>query len=469
MANKVRHDVTVASLVSCRSMPTESSEMSRKRASVAFFAGKQQNEVAENRHCAVDAHGDIDLYAEFGWQNVKVIVDKNLKQIQGVNLNCLLKALFILYGFENLNDTTLPGGFHCWEVLLESYLVTITHLCTVDDVIRRIHYLIQIYLNGDGTEGSIDGDCYTVGNLLYGAFTFLMFWVQSFHAYMSDTHVTKLKSGIIGLGQRLKASTEETLHVKSRYSYNYTEVLERFRKRYDELLTVTHNVTQCRLLNTIGLTRQIAASGSNNNKVMTFVHQGYVQPNVRSSTAAWTGFDAQRKKEELKKTIAAAPKVKLEIFGGEALLDASDEDEDEPSSGTGAYGSKGGSKGKSVFFNGEQDDDSVPVEPPPVVRVAPDFSLLQEPYAVSLDLFALDPLELARQWTLADHALFCSIPLHSLLPPPGTVRYGTVRCCVVRTCLLRSASLCGCGSVVVHRRCVSVHCREPSLSMRGDA
>jgi hypothetical protein len=94
-------------------MPTESSEMSRKRASVAFFAGKQQNEVAENRHCAVDAHGDIDLYAEFGWQNVKVIVDKNLKQIQGVNLNCLLKALFILYGFENLNDTTLPGGFHC--------------------------------------------------------------------------------------------------------------------------------------------------------------------------------------------------------------------------------------------------------------------------------------------------------------------------------------------------------------------
>lgn len=406
--------------------------MARKRTSVAFIAGKQSRDVTNDRHCAVDAHGDIDLYSEFGWQNVKIVIEKNLKQVQGVNLNCLLRALFILYGYENISDSTLPGGFYCWEVLLESFFVSITHLCSVEDIIRRIHHLIDIYLKGDGTEGSADGENYAIGNVLYGAFSFLMFWIQAFHAYMADTHLTKLKSGIIGLGQKLNSPTEEAINMRNKYSYNYTEVLERLRGRYEELRTAAHHVTQCRLLNTIGLTRQLTSpqdgrygghglgGKGKDYRTVTFVHQSYMQPNVRASTAAWTGFEAQRKKEELKKTLAAAPQVKLEIFGGEALLDASDdEDDDAPASALRGTGKRG----KGAFFGSDEEEEGPPSPPPPVVRVDPSsFSLLQEPYALSLDLFSLDPLELARQWTLADHALFCNIALHSLLPPAGMPR-----------------------------------------------
>jgi hypothetical protein len=380
--------------------------MARRRTSVAFYAGKEQVTSGEKRHCTVDAHGDIDIYSEFGWQNVKIVIDNHQKQISGVNLNCMLKGMFILYGYENVGDNTLPGGFYSWEVLLESFFISMTHLCTVDDIIRRIFRLIELYVNGDGNEGSMDGECYAIGNVLYGAFSFLKYWILSFNGYVSDTHLTKLKSGIIGLGMKLNAPQDEDMLLKHKYSYSYTETLQKLRLRFDELLKVAHNVTQVRLLNTVGLTRQLALGPDSSSGALNFVHQPYVQPNVRSTAAVWAGYDANLKKEELKKTLASAPQVKLEIFGAEAFIDASDEDEDGPSFGASA--------GKNAMR-----DETAPPPPPPAVRVPPGYSLLREPYALSLDVFTLDPLELARQWTLADHALFCSIALPSLLPPPG--------------------------------------------------
>jgi len=51
-----------------------------------------------------------------------------------------------------------------------------------------------------------------------------------------------------------------------------------------------------------------------------------------------------------------------------------------------------------------------------VVRLRPGYSLLRDPVSAAADLFSVDPLELARQWTITDHALFAAIPLHSLTP-----------------------------------------------------
>ena len=84
-------------------------------------------------------------------------------------------------------------------------------------------------------------------------------------------------------------------------------------------------------------------------------------------------------------------------------------------------------------FSSDDDDEQVIIAaaPPagqvvlPVVRLRPGYSLLQDPLTVAADLFSVDPLELARQWTITDHALFAAIPLHSLVP---TIDAGNMHC-----------------------------------------
>lgn len=372
---------------------------------------------SSGRYCAVDAHGDIDLYSEPGWTNVKIInlSQKNQKQIQGLNLNCLLRGLFILYGFENLDDTTLPGGFYCWEVLVESFFISITHICTIEDVIRRVDYLVELFMHDEEAGNCAAGDNYAVGNVLYGAFTFLMYWMASFNPYLSDTDVAKLKNGISRLGYQLNESLDDNTN-SNQHNYHYTAVLDKCRRRYAQLQKIAHEVVHTRLFNTIGLNRNVSRVGSaashQSATTVTIEHHAYAQPNVPGTVGAWTGFEAQANKEKLKTTLANAPKLKIEIFGGDTLLDCSDEDDED-------FDTPFGAQNSSVSgLNNGYGTPSLP--PPPVVRVPPGYVLLREPYAQSAEIFNVDPLELARQWTLSDHTLFRAIPLHSLLPPPGS-------------------------------------------------
>jgi len=373
--------------------------MSRKMPAVSGVTGRTQS---DGKYCFVDAHGDIDIFSEIGWSNVKVVnvPQSGQRELTGLNLNCLLRGLFILYGFEDLNDSVLPGGFYCWEVLLESFFISITHFSTIDEILRRIQHLVFVFIHDNDSSGSVEGDNHAVGNVLYGAFSFLMFWILSFSSYLSDSDLTRLRAGIHGLGNQFNEPREE--QKKNRYSYNYPQVLEKCRERYAELQRITHEVVQNRLFKTIGLTRNTAPGGN-----VSIVHNHFAQPNVTQSVGTWAGYEVALNKEKLKTTLASAPQVKLEIFGAENLLDASDDDDDDAFAGR----RSGGGSGWGL--------DAPRAVPPPTVRVAPGTSLLREPYALSIDLFSIDPLELARQWTLADHALFCSIPLHSLMPPPG--------------------------------------------------
>ena len=400
--------------------------MTQKRTTVSFYAGKQQNVINDNRHCAVDAHGDIDLYAEFGWQNVKIITDRNKRSIQGVNLNCMLKGMFILYGFETINDETLPGGFNCWEIMLESFFISLTHLCNIDDIIRRIHYLATMYMNGNGNEGSVDGDNYAIGNILYGALSFLMYWLLNFNIYLADTHLTKLKSGIYNIGQILLIIQDnDELKRKNHYSYNYTDILNKCRQRYQELQEITNKVTQSRLLNTIGIKLPISCNinvsstaSMNTTTTSVCIHHSYAQPNMRSYINKSHNYDANLKKNQLKETLAAAPPIKLDIFGADTLFDTdSSEDEEVMHDQIRHHDSSNGSSGSGSKHKNKDIIQSLP--PPPAARISQDFNLLLDPLTLSLGIFEIDPLELARQWTLSDHALFCSIPLSSLLPPPG--------------------------------------------------
>ena len=132
---------------------------------------------------------------------------------------------------------------------------------------------------------------------------------------------------------------------------------------------------------------------------------GGLDPNVPVVEGEWAGHEAAAQREQLKATLAATAPVKLEIFGGDMLLD--DECSDD----------EGGSGGGGEVLGSAAAASALPA--PPVPRVPPGSSLLLNPLAVAAGnslLGAVDATELARQWTLVDHLLFCSIPLNSLLP-----------------------------------------------------
>ena len=98
------------------------------------------------------------------------------------------------------------------------------------------------------------------------------------------------------------------------------------------------------------------------------------------------------------------------MFGGAGLLDSlndeSDDDDYLPLSpaNTAAAAAAAAAGGKSGAVT-EIDF--------PVPRVPEGLSLLQDPSTI--DFWTVDPLELARQWTLVDHALFAAIPPACLL------------------------------------------------------
>jgi hypothetical protein len=393
----------------------------------------------------VDAHGTTNILGEAGWTNIRIVNDSvrnQRRQIQGISLNCILRGMFILYGHEIIYENTLPGGYFAWEEYLEPFFISMTHLCSIDDVLRRIQVLLFLYLEGNRpTQQHIDPQS-SVSNVLYGAFSFLLYWVLSFNAYLTDVDLSRLKHGINRLGDQLNSS--ELDHVRTRmntYSYYDVDELERLRIRFGELQAITNEVVQNRLLNTIGLMQKnviskVSSKSKNNNdnkkgnaggfldlgntgqdsstafagSKMSILHHEHLQPNVVQVKGNWGGFDAAVKKQELKQHLAKAPPVKLEIFGGDTLFDSdSDDSDDQPASRSG---------GKISISSYNSDRNAVVTAP--VVRIPPGFSLLKDPLSLVQDIFDIDALELARQWTLIDHALFCAIPLHSLLAPPET-------------------------------------------------
>lgn len=188
-------------------------------------------------------------------------------------------------------------------------------------------------------------------------------------------------------------------------------------------------------------------------------------PAVQVLKGEWDDSDTVKRRENAK-ALAKAPKYKLEIFGGDNIFDDFDESDDEKSlqsaspdeitedslpskpqprvpigvsllngpleSVSGALKSPMSTRSNSIFFNTNDDntsneDDmerfSFRLNTPLAASKAhlssdPSFwPSLREWTGKCKSIWDFETLEIARQMTLIDHALFCDIPLHSLLFP----------------------------------------------------
>eukprot|EP01035_Chromulina_nebulosa_P031452 gene31452-41939_t len=142
-----------------------------------------------------------------------------------------------------------------------------------------------------------------------------------------------------------------------------------------------------------------------------------------------------QKNEEIVQLKESIQNIKLDIFGANSLLDNSDDDDDDDENDNTKKPqghSVGDVSGSTTALSDMESraDHTLKVllsdlrrQPQPVV--ADTLSLLIDPYSGrSSDecyfnlLLKIDTVEIARQWTLLDHALFCSIPICSLTHKP---------------------------------------------------
>lgn len=384
---------------------------------------------------ALDRHGFVDFRLE-GFENVYFDKAKEAVDLTGCSINVLLYVLFILNGFNEGLKNKLPGGVECWDLLLETmYSCVLPTKLTIYELIYRVRLLVVEYLE-DNESLTTDGRSNDSWNLVHGALSTLHTWIANFHAYLSDIQLTQLRQGIVSLGNL----GLRTLNLPS------NDCGEKYR-RLEVLVDV---VTWERNKLTLGIHSSLSTSAhcdpfpnlsiydpkwypfikdyqrklSQRMKEKTCYQYIYhdriynrhspalTQPTLPRHEGAWDSQPIERRRET-KKAIESEPKFKLDIFGGDSFLNKF-EDED------------------------EEDDpqvqaDTGTTDEAPIPRVPMGQSLLRGPVSMFIDssssrpsrffksednvadLWSFELVEIARQWTLIDHAMFCSIPLHSLI------------------------------------------------------
>jgi hypothetical protein len=320
-----------------------------------------------------DSHGSLDIFCEVDWRNLSFSKsDKKKIELNGANLNLLLKGLFLLFGSPNENQN-LPGGIEVWEEIVEPTFVCLNQICSVDDFLSRIFEIINKLIESNIAPSSSSSVSQQqkkkkISTVLTGGIWFLWYWINSFSDFLSDREKILLSVGLKTLRNAINSSSIMLEHIDKTIQKNIDKIIEKLRR------------------NPLG-------------KVSPFA----VEPNFSFVEGTWdetsiaAPLTAKEKTEVLKKELSKGPKLKLEIFGGDLLLDDdSDEDDDEE---------------EEEEVEKEGNEESKKVITFPISRIKKGQSLLKP----IDDILSLDIIELARQWTLVDHELFQSISLSDIL------------------------------------------------------
>lgn len=233
---------------------------------------------------------------------------------------------------------------------------------------------VQEFQSGSltSTLNLLDNDI--IGILLEGSILFLMHWLTNYDMYLADLHLSQIRACINTVSSILKLRINSINKIFCRINEICIE-LEEF------------------------VTSLVLNRGKGSNTIFT-------QVGISSDThfGIWDGTD--NKNEIIAKNKAKldmAPKVKIDVFGGDSLWDDYDEDDDEDEN-----------KNDKINNNDKYRDLSCNKSKCPIPRIEQGFSLLhQDPR--NLSIWDFDQLELARQWTIIDYSLFVSIPLNSYL------------------------------------------------------
>lgn len=371
----------------------------------------------------IDRHGYVDIQLD-GWDN-NIRFDRAIEGavIAGVSVNALLYGIFILHGYDEEERKLLTGGYQCWDHIMEAIYCNLSTIVTVYELISRVRVLCEQFILRRRKYLDtlvISKDLNFSSNLLYGSLVFLHTWVANFNEYISDANLTNLRKGIVCLGN---------LGLRHVLGMNAINQCGGIYRRLEVLMDI---VTKERTILVSGVSSTLHTSPSYcpmkylssydlalydfimNEQVYTEIgpfkylyHRRNYLAHTKNTTlpllAPLKGsydMEALQKRQEAKKALEnASKKFKLEVFGGDNLLDMdsdeSDLDEDLPR--------------QSTLDNSK-----------PIPQIVKDLSLIESPISMQLesadtDLWSYELLELARQLTLIDQAMFCAIPMTTFL------------------------------------------------------
>lgn len=312
----------------------------------------------------IDSHGSLSIVGEEDWANLLLEKQGTQHEIVGVNLNTLLYGSFKLLGSRSLTKRDFSCSLSAWSSLLESAFVYLLQICPINDVLSRIEFLLNGFPEFE--------------ELCIGAVQFLCLWLSQYRPYLHSQHIFIIHCFAVSLSSNIRhrAGTDVTV----------SDLSEPLIAGFDRLLDESE--------------RALEESSASQLHCQPYSGQSISTAQVDITEGSWDGQLKADIKKELKKSLESGPQIKLEIFGGGAALFDSDSDD---SSSDNLYNS-------SKKVDNDLDDES---ERYPQTRVCPGVSLLVAPSR--LHLLDLDPVELARQWTLVDHALFMRISLHGML------------------------------------------------------
>ena len=318
----------------------------------------------------IDSYGKLDILDNVGdeWINLELEIREKKQEIIGIDLNTLLFGLFKLFGKQVLRKDDFSCDIVAWENIVEPAFVYLPQIVPMNDILVRILILMR-KLSPETEE------------IVHGALEFLLFWVVQFRVFLHsqqlvllNTFATTETGTFIGIQQECSA-----YGLDPRLVDRFVAKLERLRQAARSALQ-EHVDEQLHWDPAHDLPR--------------------TGPQLFLTEGAWDGQLKAEIKEQLKKTLTEGPKIKLEIFGGEALLDSDSDDDDDDDAPANAYG---------------DGDDGADGATYPVVRIGPGVSLIDSVAAFAKKLLDLDPTELARQWTLLDAALFQRLRMHAIL------------------------------------------------------
>ena len=291
---------------------------------------KGVSNVPTDRHGSIDVFegqdatkSDIDVYGTRLRANEHAHDIESKYDICGVSLNSFLRNVFFLNGYKKLERSVkgsgVPGGLACWINIIEPMYACLLTIASVSEIIDRVTYVLFVS---------------RLVNISYGSLSFLFHWISGFSIFISDTDIVYLKNRILQLGVTyIKCFGKKSMDFEDD---------ERCRRLLSKTQTLILHTAKQRFL-----------------APFTVV----TDPQLPIIKGQWTQGESEEKIVQLKEYIEKAPKMKLEIFGGDTLLDdfdESDEDDEKPT-------------------NHDQQ-----IQHTPVSRILPSFALVQDPFTLSL-------------------------------------------------------------------------------------
>ena len=434
-----------------------------------------------------DRHGYLNILEE---SFTNVLFDRrkdNSIQLKGCSFNVLMRSLFVIslassslqsngsyvLSFQLLNNTSnnkykdlvdeLPGRREggCWVPMFDPICTLLPSIASIEEISNRIMTLLRLLLQDDrktvkgyggrdsnsNSDSDSDRDREYICHYIEGGLAFIYFWMEKFHIHNTETTILKVRQHVHTLmtfcNRHLTTTTPMTTATPTTTDETISEGYQQIKTRC---------LTRCTALSTFvdklavfysKLTKGIRIKGLplKESSVLTYPHTVQtigtgIGGGGGNGTAKIVSTNYKKQNIERLSQLSEGSSS-ITIFGGMSILNASDDDDDDDDDNDDAYGSN---RGTTVYPGTSNSNSSDAAPTPPLPLLQSGFSLNQDPS--SLTVWDFHVQELARQWTLVDHQLFCSIPLSSFLSSSSKVPLWTLprdqankRAPVIRKCI----------------------------------